>query len=94
MSDTEVAAMARGEGKEIARRIALHSPTKPVGKLVSDKAAPPRISAAEMEQIRRARAGPPARLRERLQKAGEADVVPEPRRRRKPSPTKEPRDQS
>jgi hypothetical protein len=86
--------MARGESKELARRIARHSQTKPVGRLVSDKPAPPRISAAEMAQIQRARGRPPGRVRERLQKAGEGDVAPKPKRTRKPSPTKEPRGRS
>jgi hypothetical protein len=90
MTDAEVAAMAREGSKEIARRIARHSPTKPVGKLASDKPAPPRISAAEVEQIRRARGRLPDLVRKRLQKAGEADVAPKPKDERKLSPTKAP----
>jgi hypothetical protein len=92
MTDAEVGAMARGENTEIARRIARHSATGPVGRLVSDKPAPPRISTAEMEEIQQASGRLPNPVRERLQKAAEADVAPEPRRtqRRKLSPTKEP----
>jgi len=90
MTDAEVAAMARGESTQIARRIARHGPRKPVGRLVSDKTAPPRITASEMEQIQRAGGRLPDRVRVRLQKASEADVAPEPKRRRKPSPRKEP----
>ncbi len=94
MTDAEVAAMARGEDKEIARRLARHSPTKAVGRLESDKSAPSRISAAEMEQIQRARGRLPDEVRERLQKAGERDVSSEPKRTRKLSPRKEPGGQS
>jgi hypothetical protein len=89
MTDAEVAAMARGE-KETARRIARHSPTKPIGKLVSDKPAPPRISAAEMEEIQGAQGRLPDQVRERLQRGAEADVAPAPKRTRNPFPEKEP----
>jgi hypothetical protein len=90
MTDAEVAAMARGGSKEVARRIARHSPTKPTGELASDKPAPPRVSAAEMEQIRRARGRLPDGLRKRVQEAGEADVGPTPKPKRKLSPRREP----
>jgi hypothetical protein len=91
MSDEEVAAMARGDGKGVVRRIARHSPTKALGRLVSDKPQPPRISAAEMEQIQLARGSLPKALRERLAGAAEAEAAPpEPRRARKPSPKEEP----
>jgi DNA segregation ATPase FtsK/SpoIIIE-like protein len=89
MTDAEVAAMARGE-KEIARRIARHSPTKPTGKLVSDKPAPPQVSVAEMEEIQRSQGRLSTRLRERLQSVEEADVALEPKRSRKAYPAKEP----
>lgn len=89
MTDAEVAAMARGE-KDIARRIARHSPTQPIGKLVSDKPAPPRISVDEMNAIQRGRGRLPDSLRERLQKAGEAELGPEPKASRKPVPAEEP----
>lgn len=94
MTDAEVAAMARGEGDEIARRIARHSPTKALGRLASDKPAPQRISAAEMEQIQRDRGRLPDGVRERLQKAKAPDVTPEPKRARKLHPKKKPSDQS
>lgn len=92
MTDAEVAVMAHEGSKEIARRIERHSPTRAVGKLASDKPAPARISAAEVEQIRRAGGRLPDGVRKRLQKAGEADVATEPKRTRKLSPTKEPPD--
>jgi len=92
MTDAEVGAMAGRENTEIPRRIARHSATKPVGRLVSDKPAPPRISTAEMEAIQQASGRLPDPVRKRLQKAAEADVAPEPRRTRmrKLSPTNEP----
>jgi len=90
MTDEEVAATARGGSKEISRRVARHSPTKPVGRLVSDKPAPPRITVAEMERIQRARGRLSDRVRERVQTDREADVVPTRKRTRKPSPAEEP----
>jgi hypothetical protein len=90
MTDAEVVAMSRGTSGEIARRIARHSPTKPLGRLVSSKAAPPRISAAEMRRTQQAKGRLDDRLRHRLQNAGEAEGAPEPKRTRKASPVKEP----
>ena len=90
MTGAEVAARQRGETPDIARRIARHSPTKPVGRLVSDKPAPPRISTAEMEEIQRATGRLPSALRERLRKPAESDVAPDADPERKPSPAKEP----
>jgi hypothetical protein len=96
MTDAEVGAMARGETTKIARRIARHRATRPIGRLVGDKPGPPRISAAEMAEIQQASGRLPDPVRERLQKAVEADVAPEPKRphKRKISPTKEPPRQS
>lgn len=93
LTDAEVAAMARGEGKEVARRIARHSSTKPIGRMKSDKPEPPRITAPEMEQIQRDQGRLPDPVRERLQTAGEPDAAREPKRTRKLFPKKEPRGQ-
>jgi hypothetical protein len=90
MTDADVAAISRGTSPEIARRIARHSPTKPLGRLVSDKTAPPRVSAGEMERIQQARGRLGDRLRNRLQNAGEAERAPEPKRTRKAAPVNEP----
>lgn len=87
MTDAEVAAMVDGEEKEIARRIARHGPTKPVGTLKSDNPAPPRVRAAELERIQRARGRLPADMRERLQRGGAAGASGEPKLSRKPYPT-------
>lgn len=94
MTDAEVGAMARGEGNEIARRIERDSPTKAVGGLVSDKPAPQRISAVEMEHIQSDRGRLSDRVRERLQKAKAPDVTPTPTRARKLGPDRKPGDQN
>jgi hypothetical protein len=77
--------MTHGGESGLARRMAKHSPTVPIGKLTSKKAAPPRITAAEKDQIQRT-GRVPQRVRERLAKAAESDVSPEPTTTRKASP--------
>ena len=85
MTDADVAAMTRGERTAVAKRIAKHSATKPVGTLTGRKTAPPRITAAEMDHIRRT--GRPAKqVTERLAKAAAADVSPKPTSPGKDSP--------
>lgn len=81
--------MTRGGESGLARRMAKHSPTMPIEKLTSKKAAPPRITAAEKYEIQR-RGRVPQRVRERLAKAAESDVSPEPTRTRKDSPKVDP----
>ncbi len=89
MTDADVAAMASGGNRALARRIADHSPTDAVGRLTTDKAAPPRIAAGEMHEIDRT-GRIPARVRERLAKAADSDVSREPTSTEKDSPTVEP----
>jgi hypothetical protein len=73
MTDAEVAAMASTPDAGVARRIAAHSPSKPVGRLSSDKAAPPRITAEEMVRIARTQVTSKD-VRARLAKASSGDV--------------------
>ena len=91
MTDADVTAMARGGDTAVVARIAKHSPTKGVGTLEDAKASPPRITAAEAKEIQRTGRVPP-RVRERLAKAAEPDVSPEPgsSRSRKSAPKLDP----
>ena len=90
MTDTDVAAMARGGETAVAGRIAKHSPTKGIGTLEDAKASPPRITAAEARAIQRTGSVPP-QVRERLGEAAESDVSPEPDSSRKSTPKLDPR---
>jgi hypothetical protein len=90
MTDADVAAMVGGGKPAVAGRIATHSPTKGLGTLKDAKTSPPRITAAEAKDIRRTGLVPP-RVRERLEKAADSDVPPEPSRSRKSSPTIDPK---
>ena len=89
MTDAEVAAMARGGDRALARRIAKHRPTTAIGKLTSEKVVPPRIAAADMDEIRRT-GRVPQRVRERLAKAVESDLSPEAATTEKDSPKVDP----
>jgi hypothetical protein len=89
MTDAEVAAMTREGESGLARRMAKHSPTMPIGKLTSKEAAPPRITAAEKDQIQRT-GRVPQRVRERLAKAAESDVSPDPTTTGKDAPKVDP----
>jgi hypothetical protein len=89
MTDAEVAAIASGGERALTRRIAKHSPTKAIGKLTSEKAAPPRIAAADMDEIQRT-GRVPQRVRERLATAAESDVSPEVTSTDKDSPKVDP----
>ena len=89
MTDAEVAAMARGGEAAVVRRITKHSPTKASGTLTDKKAAPPRITASEMEQIQRT-GRVPRRISERLEKAAYSEPSPAPSTTKKDSPKVDP----
>jgi hypothetical protein len=73
MTDAEVAALASKPDAGVARRIAAHSPSAPLGRLASEKAAPPRITAEEMVKIARTQVTSKD-LRARLAKGTSGDV--------------------